>query len=207
MLDQARAASLTDASRQEPSTIRDVSCGSRGAAWYCAQIQPGRELAAFDDLTHPNSPNKRVWAAYLPHVLERRWSRERDGRERSRIATVLMFPGYIFIKFDVRRDPWPRLYGVRGLRHLIYASPGQPYAISEAQMADIRAKQASETAKLEAEIATPFPAGERLKVVAGGWTGIEGVCLWSSKDRVRMLMSLFGRTFEQDLPLGRVKSA
>lgn len=194
-------------SRQEPSLIRDVSCGSHGAAWYCAEMHPGRERAAFDDLIKPDSPNKRVWDAYLPEVLERRFSRERDGRERSRIVPVLMFPGYIFIRFDAARDPWPKLYGVRGFRHLIYASPGQPWPISETQMAAIRAKQAFETERLESFIATPIPAGARLKVVTGGWTGFEGVCLWSSKDRVRLLMSLFGRTFEQDVPLSRVKTA
>ena len=175
-------------------------CGSR-SGWLILQTKYGQDRRCFEALTAPVRPTHRHWDARFLQVWERRTHRDRHGdRVRTRRMLVPMFPGYLFVLVAPGAE-WGALRSVPGSAGVLMRldDPDAPCLISHEQLADAEALAVSRQEALDAEDRPPG-RGDRL-----GWRGLEGVCLWTKGDRVRMLMRMLGRDSEVTLPLAAVK--
>lgn len=175
--------------------ICTVSCGSRGAEWFCAITQPRQEDRADEEL------RKQGFVTFLPTV----WERRTKSRKIVRVE-VPMFDGYIFVRFDPVRDPWGVIPNTRGIRDagLLGMRPGRPSPLPDALIDFI----ATHAAGLNAEFVERARAslkGSMVRVTAGAWAGFVGECTMHRNDRVRLLLSLFGRATEVEMQASRVE--
>ncbi len=106
-------------------------------------------------------------------------------------------PGYIFVQFDpVEDNHWPTINFVRGIQTLLYSANEKPARIRDAAMAVLLDRCNGDRVKAEdidAALSKIVPIGSVVRVVAGSFEGFTGRVEWSDQDRVRVLLSLFGR--------------
>jgi transcription antitermination factor NusG len=193
MLDGANQAPLSPATQQEPAQSCTVPCGSHGGDWFCAETHYAHEQIARDEL------DSQSFATFLPMVFERRTKNRKIIR-----VEVPMFPGYIFVRFDRQHDNWPPILGTKGVRGLLGPHKSRPSSLP----LDLIHAIADNATALNAEFLAHAQAklvGHKLRVTKGPWAGFEGVCLWHSGDRIRLLMSLFGRETKLETVTGRVE--
>jgi transcription antitermination factor NusG len=168
----------------------DVISGTR---WYCAQTTWRMELIVLDQFI------KAGFASFAPRI-------ERELPDRTRI-TRLMFPGYVFSRFDVEEDPWQpltRTPGVRGFLGLDAEHPtAAPFGVIETL---VRAALCTTDSVIRRDLLPepePLVEGNAVRVLDGPLTSFHGVIKWSAGRRVGVLMTIFGRTNERpiDMPV------
>lgn len=170
-----------------------MPCGSRGGEWFCAETYYAQEAVAVEELT------RQSFETFLPQV----WERRTKNRKIIRVE-VPMFPGYVFMRFDRQHDNWPVILNTKGIRALLGPHKSSPTAVP----ADLIHAIADNATHLNAEFAAMARAklvGRRLRVTTGPWFGFEGQCVMHRGERVRLLMSLFGRETHIDTVTSRVE--
>lgn len=158
-------------------------CGSHsGRRWYCVQTERGREAEVRDRI------EAQGFGAFLPLVIAVR--PVRPGIMQA--ATVAAFPTYLFAAFDVRADPWRRIIYTRGVRGLFSSTPETPTPVRQREIEALLALGYDRPIAHDPRPAL-IDAGAKLRVTAGPFTDLHGVCLWDDRKRVALLMDLFGR--------------
>lgn len=166
--------------------------GSMAATWHVIETEHRQEPLARDSIQAIG------FTAFLPMVANRL------GK-----ATVIapLFPRYLFAMFDAGED-WSGLRRARGVVNVLRGIGSQAPAIVhaarvEAIMAHCSARQVVDTDPRPALIA----AGLTVRVTTGLWADHHGVCLWSSAERVALLMQVMGREMRMVLPRRSVTEA
>ena len=152
--------------------------GSMAGHWHVIETEHRQEALARDSIQAMG------FAAFLPMVAARLGS-----------ATVLrpLFPRYLFALFDAGED-WGGLRRARGVVDVLravgsYAPAIVPSARVEAIIAHCSARQVVDQDPRPALIA----AGINVRVTTGLWADHHGVCLWSSAERVALLLDVMGK--------------
>jgi transcription antitermination factor NusG len=154
--------------------------------WFAVTVDPKLTQATLVTL------GQKGYDAFTPfQTVIRKW------RDRTSESLVPAFPGYIFVRLDVRfRLPVLTTPGVRGL--VGYGK--QPAAICEEEIEAIRLVMAS---KLRAE-AFPFPqVGDVVRLAGGPLAGLTGVLMSQTKlnrvvIRVTLIQQALGVDVESD---------
>lgn len=173
-----------------------MSCGSR---WFCAWTHPGSEYRSELDLM------AKGFRVYLPLHLDRRF--ERDVGQAS---IGPLFPRYLFIQFDPNRDQWRRIYRSRGIAGLIVVTTDKPIPTP---VGIIEHLQSRTSARRIVDDPGEHPEASRIRagatgtVLQGPWAGWQGVCTLSRRDRLTLLLSLFGRSTPVELRHDQVIAA
>ncbi len=97
---------LTTASTPErqPVAIPDK------ARWYAVAVKPGQELGAARHL------ERQGFQTFTPSIVKTvRHARRRMERR------VALFPGYLFVRFDIGQCAWRSINGTLGVRSLVMA--------------------------------------------------------------------------------------
>lgn len=184
---------------REPLYSEDFSILS----WHVAQTDPFMGAVAEKALAEQQVKTNADWSIFNPRLREiRRYSR---GRIKEVERPYL--PGYIFIAFDVDGDDWPPINKTRGIKDngLMLAAVSRPATIPTLVMEDLLGRcdveefpEADGTMTRrhyihqEAADAYLFKVGSTVKVTEGPWAGLHGPVQWSSRERVKIMMSLFG---------------
>lgn len=92
--------------------------------WYVAQVQPRKEAWAVEHL------QRQGFRTFFPRFYKQQVRRSQFIR-----TLVPVFPGYIFVAFDLDRHPWTAIRSTRGVTRLVGASVGAPQAVQSATMA------------------------------------------------------------------------
>jgi transcription antitermination factor NusG len=164
-------------------------CGSHSGRWYCVETHQGREAEVRDRL------DDQGFGAFLPLVMELRpW---RPGIMRA--AAVPAFPRYLLVRFDRRAQPWRSILYTRGVKGLLSAGPEAPLPVADRQVQALFALGYDRPIMQDPRPAL-IEAGAKLRVTGGAFADHEGVCLWDSGKRVRLLMSLLGGQREVTVP-------
>lgn len=122
-----------------------------------------------------------------------------DRNRRTRPLKASLFPGYIFVEFDIGHDDWMRIASCRGVRHILGSTPMRPTALPIGALDILR--QQFEAGEFKPRPPADFVVGERLTVVNGPFFGHVGICRMSKGERVDVLLRLFGQ--ERPVPLQR----
>lgn len=92
--------------------------------WYVAQTQPRKETWAAEHL------QRQGFRTFSPRFFKQSVRRSQFVRTLAQV-----FPGYIFVAFDLDRHPWTAIRSTRGVTRLVGASVGAPQAVPSATMA------------------------------------------------------------------------
>jgi len=166
-----------------------LSLLSPGPRWYCAWTHHGGETRAELGLM------ARGFEVCLPLVRARRV--EHVGP---------LFPGYLFVRFDPGKDQWRRIYRTSGIAGLIGAAVDRPTPVPEGVVEDL-ARRMAPNRIVDDQGHAAIGAGDQATVLEGPWAGWAGICTLSSRERVRLLLSVFGREAEVDFPRYAVVAA
>lgn len=163
-----------------------ISCGSRGGPpWHVVYTHPQAELVALENL------RSQGFTAYLPVIRERRPCRT-AGR-RPHVRDVPLFPRYLFVSFDPEADAWGAIWFTRGVRSLLRSAPYTPAQVPDG-IVEALIERAGPDGVIDegAHELPPIQPGQEAQVISGPLEGLSGVCSWSSKKRVRLLLQMIG---------------
>ena len=109
-----------------------------------------------------------------------------------------IFPGYVLIKMILTDDRWHLVHNVRGATGFV-GSDGKAVPLTEQKIYDLGVEHK--------EIVVGYALGDNVKVTDGPLAGFYGVVdeLEPEKDRVRVVVSMFGRETPVDLELDQVE--
>lgn len=118
-----------------------------------------------------------------------------DGKEKSVERKV--FPGYVLVKMILTDDSWHLIHNVRGATGFV-GSDGKAIPLTEQEIYDLGVEHR--------EIVVGYQLGDEVRVNDGPLAGFNGVVeeLEPDKNRVRVVVSMFGRETPVDLELDQV---
>jgi transcriptional antiterminator RfaH len=161
--------------------------------WHVASVKPFHEMIAEQGL------RDKGFQPFNPKVYSQRVVRgQRTWTERPYI------PGYIFIRFDPDEDlHWPKINYVRGIQSLMYAASERPAPIKDAAMSVLLERCNGDRVKaedLDIALSRVIPIGAMVRVNDGAFEGFTGKVAWSERERVKVVLSLFGRPTKLTMP-------
>ena len=118
-----------------------------------------------------------------------------------------VYPSYIFVRFNERVDPWRSIYGTRGVVTLVGAGPRyipslpvgfvEDLIVNEDEYGFLKINEVVKTMAV-------YAPGDIVTVAEGPLKGLDGICKYSNKGRIRVFMTLLGRQTEVVLPISSV---
>ena len=114
-----------------------------------------------------------------------------------------VFPGYVLVKMILTDDSWHLVHNVRGATGFVGAdgsSVGRAIPLTEQEVYDLGVERR--------EIVVGYGIGDSVRVNDGPLAGFIGVVdeLEPEKNRVRVVVSMFGRETPVDLELDQVET-
>ena len=109
-----------------------------------------------------------------------------------------VFPGYVLVKMILTDDSWHLVHNVRGATGFV-GSDGKAVPLTEQEILDLGVERK--------EIVVGYAVGDSVKVTDGPLSGFIGTVdeLEPERDRVRVVVSMFGRETPVDLELDQVE--
>ena len=109
-----------------------------------------------------------------------------------------VFPGYVLVKMIMTDESWHLIRNVRGATGFV-GSDGKAVPLTEQEILDLGVEHQ--------EIVVGYAVGDEVKVTDGPLAGFFGIVeeLEPEKDRVRVVVSMFGRETPVDLELDQVE--
>jgi transcription elongation factor/antiterminator RfaH len=148
-------------------------------SWYAAQVMSQKEGYAAEHLA------RQGFQTFYPRFYRTRChARKRD--------TVLapLFPGYIFVKFDIKADRWLVINSTRGVIRLVGPRLSAP---SPASLELIELLMSRCSAGILTKLPEYMQPGHRIQITAGALAGqIATIEALDDGGRVRVLLSLLG---------------
>ncbi len=128
----------------------------------------------------------------------------KKGEKRSK--SKKFFPGYIFVKMELTNETWhlvkntPRVTGFVG-------STTNPPAVPEDEV--LKITQQIKEGRMKPKLNIEFEKGESVRVKEGPFANFAGVVddVNPEKGRLKVLVSIFGRSTPIDLEFGQVEKA
>lgn len=149
--------------------------------WYVVQIHPNSEALAIEQLGRQAyetyAPQERFKTVVKNAVVER---------------ASYLFPGYVFVSFDIERDRWRAINGTRGVAKLLPRAVEIPLPVPIGLVEGIRAREAAPL-ELDDWLATLAP-GDRVELgAASGFGRRVARFLGRDRARVKLALALLGR--------------
>ena len=110
-----------------------------------------------------------------------------------------VFPGYVLVKMIMTDDSWHLVHAVRGATHFV-GSDGKAVPLTDEEIYALGVERR--------EVKVGYNVGDTVKVVDGPLAGFNGTVdeLEINKNRVRVVVSMFGRETPIDLELDQVET-
>lgn len=170
-------------------------------AWYVIHTYSGYENKVRDDiLRRVKSMNMvdKIFQVLVPTEEELEF---KDGKKKTVQRRV--YPGYVFVEMIMTDDSWYVVRNTRGVTGFV--SPGQkpvPLPPDEVKrIKQIMGMEAPTRVKLHLDI------GQQIRVTHGPFQDFHGVVdeVTPDKEKVRVLISIFGRETPVELDFGQVE--
>ncbi len=154
------------------------------ARWYVATTKPGLEKVASENL------RRQSFDEFLPIA------RLRPGE-----SPRIVFRNYIFVAFDVDRDPWRSVNGTRGVQKLMPLLCERPLPLPYGCVEYLQER--TSTGKFYDkdldELAARFAAGDSVVMTSGLLAGHQAAVEWHRGDVVKLKTLVFGREVDVTL--------
>jgi transcriptional antiterminator RfaH len=166
------------------------------AQWSAVRLQPYRERLALNELALAG------YETYCPRILHRRVA---HGRKID--TTPLLFPGYAFVAIVMQ---WYSAHYAPGVIGFLMDGE-RPARVPDAVIDELKSRERNGVIKLPDKpksTKTDFQVGERLRIRTGPLRGLFGLYAgMAPRDRIRVLMDLFGGKQEVEMGVGDVSRA
>ena len=166
------------------------------AKWYVVHTYSGYENAVAAAIMKA-AENRRmtdlISAVNIPMETVTEYT---DNGEKT--ADKKVFPGYVLVKMIMTDDSWHLIHNVRGATGFVGAD-GNPIPLTEDEIYELGVERK--------EIVVGYCVGDEVKVNDGPLSGFIGTVdeLEPEKNRVRVVVSMFGRETPVDLELDQVE--
>jgi transcriptional antiterminator NusG len=129
----------------------------------------------------------------------------REGKKRK--SERKFFPGYVLVQMEMGEDTWHLVKNVPKVMGFIGGSPDKPAPITDREAENILQRVLEGTEKPKPKIL--FEPGEMVRVVDGPFNDFQGVVeeVNYEKSRLRVGVSIFGRSTPVELEFGQVEKA
>jgi transcriptional antiterminator RfaH len=171
-----------------------------GLAWYVVQTSPNCERRAERGIKE-----RLGFQTFLP--IERKWVRHaRRKTERE----YPLFVGYLFVAFDIRRDPWTSIYSETSQRlygvDRILSNGNRPSQVEPHKISDLR--QMVKMGLFDETVGGNLKPGSKVTVLSHSQldlaTRIKAV---TPDKRAEVVFSLLGRENVVKIPLSKIRPA
>lgn len=168
-----------------PLEIRRPAIGDR---WYVVQHKPRLDLLAINEL------HRSGFAVHFPKFVTQPGCLPRP-----------LFPGYMFVAFDVEAPDWRRIPGLAGIHRLFSFAPERPCPMPVGYVEQLLA-QAGQAGIIDAS-PKPVMAGDTVTIRSGAFADWVGLCHHADRHRVDVLLEFFGRDVIAELSRDQVDRA
>lgn len=104
-----------------------------------------------------------------------------------------LFPGYLFARVDTSDATWPAIYRARGVEAVLTGvGTPLPAFLPEAAVAALRRHCDARQVIASDMRLDLIAAGVQVQIMDGPFLDHRGVCLWSSHQRVRLMLDVLG---------------
>lgn len=159
--------------------------------WYVVATKPASEAMA------ARSISRLGFKAFAPIILVL-------PRYGTKPVLKPMFPHYLFVPFDVDRDPWTRIASAWGVSRILTtgAPDWRPLAMPAGAVEQLMNMRASD---IPAENSKGFQRGDEVEVTAGPFAGHWGrIARLDSRGRCVLLLRILGGEIETRLQVARI---
>jgi transcriptional antiterminator RfaH len=161
--------------------------------WYVAQTLARRELGAALQL------QRQGFQTFLPQMLKT----VRHARKLRTVRTAV-FPGYVFVRLDLSRDPWRSVNGTINVSRLVMAED-RPLPVPGGVVEALATYgDASGLCHFDRDL----KVDDKVRVVAGPFAQIIGrIATLDDKGRARVLLEIMGGAVMATLERGALERA
>lgn len=153
--------------------------------WYVVALQPHADALA---KAHLERQHFSLFAPAISRTI--RHARQFITRQ------APLFPGYLFVRLDLRRDPWRSINGTRGVRGLLMVNE-RPARVPDGAIDELIGQQ---------DLAAPLQLGMSLEIVSGPFAGLAArLQRLDGASRVTVLMQLIGTELSVSVPRAAVR--
>ena len=149
--------------------------------WYVARSKPSQARIALERLTQQH------FTTYWPQI-------EIERVKAGKVVKIRepLFPGYLFVLFELQPQSWRAINGTRGVQRLLsFSEDGKPSAIPYGEVESLQDREKQGQFKFS-EI-TRFRRGDVVRVKNGISVGLTGKVVRTRGERVEFLLRLLGR--------------
>jgi transcription elongation factor/antiterminator RfaH len=165
---------------------------SSSRSWYVAATYPQKEHVAALHL------ERQGFMSFVP-----RFQRVRRHARKVDVVLAPLFPGYLFVSFDIDAEPWHTIRSTFGIRHLVGTNRSRPQSVSQ-NVIDLL-KSRVETGFINKTLYDLKP-GDEVRVVQGPFAEhIAKVESLPARDRVNLLFHILGTDKSIQLPLSYIE--
>ena len=165
--------------------------------WYAARCGIRQEIRASVAIARMGIP------VFIPYG----YREEKQGKWLVAVQDGLLFPRYIFIAMRAN-GPWGKIADADGVERVMCCRNRRgepvPTPIPYREMRKIRTKHAAGERKLAGD---RFKPRQAVKITAGQFAGFDGIFDKPVKERVRVLVMMFGQECGVELEEGDVRAA
>lgn len=154
--------------------------------WHVVETKPGRYQLAEDFISRLD------YQVFNPKIrIAKNWSR---GRRRESVRQYI--PGYLFVHFDLEVEGWQRINWSPGVRSLMYLGPELPATVPDAVVELILSNCELGTSYVKEQVCDRklFVIGQTVRVLEGPFASFNGPVTMVERNRVTVLLSVFGRS-------------
>ena len=149
-------------------------------AWYAAQLRPNGDSLALANL------ERQGFNAFRPLL----WETKSTAKGLQRVLRP-MFPGYIFVEFDIARSEWTKIRSTRGITRLVGNNSTGPSQLPVGLINLLKQRCAGNFAD---QGANSFKPGDKVHVSSGPFAAfLATVERMDAKGRVGLLIDFMGR--------------
>lgn len=145
--------------------------------WYVAQLKGGRERLAMRGL------EEQGFESYYPQMQV---TISRNGRMLDNIEPV--FPSYLFLKSPPHPSCWRSINNTRGIIRLL--GNDEPCALPNREMELLQHRERA--GLLRHTRRRQIRAGDVVEFRCGTFVGLQGICQWTKRERVAVLLQILG---------------
>ena len=167
------------------------------ARWYVVHTYSGYENAVAAAIMKSAENRRMQDLIFEVNIPMETVTEHTDSGEKTVERKV--FPGYVLVKMILTDDSWHLVNNVRGATGFV-GSDGKAVPLTEQEIYDLGVEHH--------EVLVGYAVGDTVKVTDGPLSGFTGTVdeLEPDKDRVRVIVSMFGRETPVDLELDQVET-
>lgn len=170
---------------------------SENAKWYVLHTYSGYENAVAATIMKSAENRKLTDLIFEVSIPTETVTEVTDSKTKT--VERKIFPGYVLIKMILTDETWHLVRNVRGVTGFV-GSANKPVPLTDSEIASLGVEKN--------EVHVGYAVGDTVMVVDGPLDGFPGIVeeVEVDKNRVRVIVSMFGRETPVDLQLDQVET-